>query len=143
MPLLREWAFHSHRGIISCWVKSRKGSSAEEGPLQRGRGPTAARASSRFCRHSSFKNAGTSLSTLLGLSSSEEHLVGAKPVWLVLILLPQCYVRHFMGWESWEGWFLSAACHLLPLCVSLWSGKCLGPACPTGGSLSPSRWWCP
>lgn len=85
IPLLREWAFHfiPTEGSLAAGSKAEKGSSAKEGPLQRGRGPTAARASS-------FENAGTSLSTLLGRSSPKEHLVGAKPVWLVLILLPQC-----------------------------------------------------
>ena len=84
IPLFHEWAFHfiPTEGSLAAGSKAEKGSSAEEGPLQRGRGPTAARASSRFCRDSSFENAGPSLSTLLGLRS-EEHLGGAKLVWLV------------------------------------------------------------
>lgn len=92
IPLLCEWAFNfiPTQGSLAAGSKAEKGSSVEEGPLKRDRGPTAARDSPRFCRDSSFENTVTSVSTLLGLSPPEEHLVSAKPVWPVLIPLPPC-----------------------------------------------------
>lgn len=92
ISLLCEWAFNfiPTHGSLAAGSKAEKGSSAEEGPLKRGKGPIASGESCRFCRDRSFENAGISVSTLLGLSSPEEHLVSAKQVWPVLFLLPQC-----------------------------------------------------